>query len=67
MLTTQCRFMITHDGKRHEVIYYTHTGRTHIFVDNKITYGASFICEDRKSAELFVQLYTLLKDNKPSE
>lgn len=66
MLTTQCNFSVTHDGHRHEVIYYLHTGMTHIFINNKNVCTVKFVCEDRKAAELIVNLFTTdLKTIKP--
>lgn len=69
MLTTQCSFFINHDGKSNQVVFYTHSGITYLFQKDagnaySCVFSAAFVCEDRKAAELFVQLYTQQK-NKP--
>lgn len=70
MLTTHCTFHINHDGNSHEVIFTAHTGKTAIFsqptgtgsLARRIVFEMQFVCEDRKAAELIVQLYTKQKN-----
>jgi hypothetical protein len=57
MLTTQCIFHITHDGTDHKVIFFTRLGTTDIFIKDQCVLSTFFVCEDRKAAELLVQVY----------